>query len=750
MLSQAVRTYSRKIITRYDSISKTNLHITKVGFLLAFLLVSLRPCAGETKVLFQTDSVTGGLFPSDRLTTPDPSTRTGLRMDLPPSENFCDADTYASVCSNAALLNQLDGFSLHSRVMVCFSDDVQPTTLTDGIKLIPLDSPQKVISINQVLYHSDSKSHCAYARPDSVLDQGSRYLLLVTNAVMDKNGQPVRDDGSFKRSLLKGDPYDSALAAALNSFSSPLPLSGSIVAASLFTTMNATSWLQDVHDYVRRDALSLVLPAGFPYQFQISDLQSLVWQADTGTGTESQPIPLSVLSKVGHVESVAFGLFMSPNYLNTIGSAAGTITTEGTKPVPIPGLLGGLTFGYVPVSFHVFLPSGPMPSKGWPVVIYGHGLGDNQFGAPTYIASTLAANGYATLAFEVTGHGYGLDSKIAVTDKYSRKFTVVAPGRGVQIAANAPIGPSDGCVAPGAVAIRDCARQTAVDLFALVKTIQQTHGLTLGLDPQRIYYVGQSFGSVYGSLFHAVEPNVRAAVLSVGGGSNVDVARLSLPGRQLVDYYLAGLGIPSNTPPFEDYFHDYGDFHENYNDEYVFRDQSVVTDAVPGALPVQAALEAADWIGMLGDPLAFAPHWKTAPFPGMPEKSTLFHYSLGDLEEPNPANSALIRAGGIEGSSWFLRTDIAAQSAPEIPFIMSPGVPFPILPHRMLSNPTIFDDPNETSISLAEQQSVAEYFNSDGQTIPDPNLYLTGIFQGVTLFEQLAKLPEELNFFIPK
>jgi hypothetical protein len=383
-------------------------------------------------------------------------------------------------------------------------------------------------------------------------------------------------------------------------------------------------------------------------------------------------------------------------------------------------------------------------------VIYGHGLGDNQFGAPTYIASTLAANGYATLAFEVTGHGYGPNSTVAITDQSGNKFTVATPGRGVQIAANTPIGASDGCIVPGAIAIRDCGRQTAVDLFALVKTIQGTHGLALGLNPQRIYYLGQSFGTVYGSLFHAVEPSVKTAVLSVGGGSNVDVARLSLPGRQLVNFYLAGLGIPSNTPPFENYFHDYDSFHEGYNDEYIFRDQPVATDTVPGALPIQAALEAADWIGMLGDPLAFAPHWKNAPLPGVPAKSTLFHYSLGDLEEPNPANSALIRAAGIQGSSWLLRTDMAAGTAPEILSIMSPGVPFPILPHRILSNPTIFSDPAETSISLAEQQSIVEYFNSDGQTVPNPNLYLTGVFQGATLFKQPAQLPEDLNFFLPK
>ena len=44
---------------------------------------------------------------------------------------------------------------------------------------------------------------------------------------------------------------------------------------------------------------------------------------------------------------------------------------------------------------------------GIPLVIFGHGLGDNQFGGPTFMASTLAKNGYATLVIEFPGHGYG-------------------------------------------------------------------------------------------------------------------------------------------------------------------------------------------------------------------------------------------------------------------------------------------------------------------------------------------------------
>ena len=717
--------------------------------LLGWLLIPVCLLSGQTTVVFQPGSTTGGPFPSNALTVADNSTRTGIRISLLPSAESCDPTSSASVCSNAALLNQLDGFSVNPRVMVCFSGDVNPATLSGGIKLIPLNAPQNVLSLNQFLYHRSSQNYCAYAKPENVLDQQSPYLLIVTDAVLDANGLPIQADSNFQKALSSSDSYYSFLASALNSFSRPRSLSGKIVAASLFTTMSATTWLEDARDYVNHFAPGVALPAGLPFQFRISDLQSMTWQADIGVGTQSQPIDLSALGKSGQVGSVAFGLFMSPNYLNPGGPAAGTITTNGVTPVPIPNLLGGLTLSYVPVSFHVFLPAGQAPSGGWPVVIYGHGLGDNQFGAPTYIASTLAAHGYATLAMEITGHGYGPAGKVALTGKSGQQFTVATPGRGIQLSPGNPIGASDGCIVPGAVAVRDCGRQTAVDLLALVKTIEQTKGLFLGLNPQRIYYVGQSFGSVYGTLFHAVEPSVKTAVLSVGGGSNVDVARLTVTGRQIGVEYLAGLDLLNVPPaPLQAYFHD------AFNDEYPYRDALTIDDStvpggsIPGALAVQAAFEAADWLGMLGDPLAYAPHLKNSPLTGVPAKSTFFQYSWGDLEEPNPANSAWIRAAGGQDSAWLFRFDAAAQIRPEILGIMSPGFPLPILPHRILSNPTIFDGdkPAETAIALAEQQAAAAYFDSDGDTVPNPNQYLTAPFAGQTLFEQPASLPERLNF----
>src|SRR4030095_12415097 len=106
---------------------------------------------------------------------------------------------------------------------------------------------------------------------------------------------------------------------------------------------------------------------------------------------------------------------------------------------------------------------------------------------------TLAKAGFATLAMETVGHGFGPASVAALVDSNGQQHVVSTPGRGVPLSPDGSIGPLDGCIVPGPLAVRDCFRQTAVDLMALVRNIG-ANGLGVNLDPSRIYYVGHSLG----------------------------------------------------------------------------------------------------------------------------------------------------------------------------------------------------------------------------------------------------------------
>jgi hypothetical protein len=613
-------------------------------------------------------------------------------------------------------VNQLDGFSVNPRLMVCFSAPVDPNTLQTGISITALVDGS-MISINQIIY--DPSSNCAFAKPNQVLNQRSQYLLVVNGSIRDTSGQPVTADPAFVSCLASNTGYCSALSQAVRNSVKP---SASVVAASLFTTMSATIWLEQARNYVDGNTST---PASILAKFPLSNLANITWvpQDNTQTTANQLSLPLSALSGVG---SITFGAYNSPDFISPL---------DGTIPTTPTGQRLSTPYFPVPVSFHVFLPASAKPRNGYPVVIYGHGLSDNQFGAPTYIASILAQKGFATLALEITGHGYGPASVVNVTDRSGNVQTVPTPGRGIQLPGNTSIGPTDGCIAPGAVAVRDCARQTAIDLFALVRTIQVSPGLNL--DPTQVYYVGQSFGGTYGTLFQAVERSVSTAVLNVAGGTSVDLARLAITARPLGIAYLAQLGllnIPPDPPQFP-----FG----NFNDSYVFRDSAPVVNNIPGAMAIQAAFEAADWLGMLGDPLSYAPHLQSAlRLDSVPVKSTLFQFGYGDLEVPNPTEFALVSAAGAS-SAWFFRFDQAvANGHPELLSITTPDVaPLPILPHRILANPTVLPGgvPAELSIAFAEQQQVAAYFQSNGMLNPDPNQYVTSPFStALQLFQPLV------------
>jgi hypothetical protein len=703
---------------------------------LVLLFIPLPLWCGSTTALFQPSSPSIGPYPTNALAIKTETQKTGLQINLPLPAG-CTVLSTSADCVNRQLLNQLDGFSVNPRIMVCFSGPVDVSTLRNGISIMAVDRDGPSIGIDQVIF--DPAGMCAYAKPDEVLDQQTRYLLVVTADVADAEGKQLKADKNYSDCVKRADSaYCQALSQAIDAVSgkSHGKSKGDVISASLFTTMSATSWLQQAHAQINSGAIP---GAGTLYgalsTFALKDVASVTWMPQTGVSgvNYNQTLPLGVLAGV---ERISFGLYLSPLYLNTSGPQAGTINTTPTNTsIPIPSTL-------IPVSFHLFLPAASLSAGKIPVIIYGHGLGDSQFGASTFAASTWAQKGYATLSIEITGHGFGPLSTTQITAA-SGNTMVATPGRGIQLSADAPIGPSDGCILPTAIGTRDCSRQTAVDLFALVAAIKNTQGLGLNLDPSRIYYTGQSFGSFYGTLFEAVAPEVLAGTLNSGGGTQVDAARLSPIVRQVGAAYLAGFTPPLlNVPPAPSQAY----FHDGFNDEYIYRGQAM-TDTVPGALAIQAAFEEADWLGMLGDPLSYAAHLKNEPLPGVPAKQMLVQFGLGDLEVPNPTESALVRAAGLQPATWLLRTDLAAAIDPRLLGLTQPGAPFPVYPHRFLSNPLLFDPsspPLVTAIGVAAQMQIADFFASGA--IPDPNQYLSGPLAGYTLFQNPAVLPDGLNF----
>ncbi len=248
--------------------------------------------------------------------------------------------------------------------------------------------------------------------------------------------------------------------------------------------------------------------------------------------------------------------------------------------------------------FQLFLPSGAKPAGGYPVAIFGHGFTDSMYGAPWTVASSFAARGIATLAIQVVGHGGGGQGMLTVTSG-GNTVTLPAGGRGYDQNGDGLIDATEGVNAAAPYTVlgsRDGLRQTAVDLMQLISVVD--NGMDVDgdgradLDRERIYYTGQSFGGIYGTILLGVEPRIKAGVPNVPGGSITEVARLGAF-RPLTGIALASR-LPSliNLPPAGGI---------NFNENIPLRDRAPVVNNVPGAMAIQQLLDRNEWAQQAGN-----------------------------------------------------------------------------------------------------------------------------------------------------
>jgi hypothetical protein len=159
------------------------------------------------QVSFSLGSPTGGPFPSDLFTVPDPSHNTGLRVNLP----FPDCAARPSDCADLDVINTLDGFNVQPRLSIPFSGPIDVSTATsDTIFLIRLGSTVpdgtfggKVVGINQVVW--DPETNTLHVESDELLKQHSRYAVIVTQDVHDTAGHRLGDKAfdQFRKQLKK-------------------------------------------------------------------------------------------------------------------------------------------------------------------------------------------------------------------------------------------------------------------------------------------------------------------------------------------------------------------------------------------------------------------------------------------------------------------------------------------------------------------------------------------------------------------
>lgn len=727
----------------------TENHSFAFRFALGLIILAAVPslALAATHPLFNLQSTAQSPFPSDRFAVLDSQQLTGLRVNLP----LPNCGTNPSDCADITLLNQLDGFNLQPRLSIPFDGPIDVSTVNSStIFLVQLPagfsigSPLRgeelngfqpnIIGINQVVW--DPASLTLFAESDQHLDQDVSYLLVVTSGVHDASGQPIETSADF-RNLNAGDSadqqlrdYRKALQSVLNNGAlhkiAPGLTSQNIAAASVFTTQTATATLQSIREQIKAAAPpqvtfkigsngeTTVFPlntvTGFTWNVQALTVGPLVPQNLAGNLAALQVFP-------GSIATMAFGKFTGQHWQN------------GNVFIPqVPTGQSVPSQGTEDLFFDVFIPAGPRPTNGWPVAIFGHGFGDSKQGAPFAVASTLAHNGIASISINVVGHGFGPNSTLTV-NQGATSTSFPEGGRGFDQDGNGQITGTEGSSTfvlslQGTIGSRDALQQTAADLMQVVRAIQggidvDGDGLP-DLDASRIYYTGQSFGGIYGTIFMGIENGIRAGVPNVPGGSIIDIVRLSPTFKLLLTQALVVRTpslLNSTTPPFF------------FDDNSPLRNLPPVINGVPGAIAIQTVEDTSRWLGQAGDPVAWAPFIRKAPLPGDLAKSVIIQFARGDETVPNPTATALIRSGDLKDRATFFRNDLA----------FALGVGFGKNPHTFLTN--IGGTPPVAAVAVGGQTQIAVFLASDGTLTIDPD-------GPGPLFEVpiAGPLPEDLGF----
>jgi len=730
-----------------------------------------------------------GVFPSNVFTVADCTNLTGLRVNLPSPDSITNPADFQDV----QVINTLDGFNIQPRLSIPFDGPIDVSTVnSQSVFLVRMgdttdcrDHRTQIIGVNQIVW--DPATNTLHVESDELLEQHTRYALIVTDAIRDADGQAVKATKDFRLAPLKllcsrdpalrsyGLELLQGLVAAWRAGVSPQH----IVTASVFTTQSTTAVLEKIRDQIH-DATPA--PADFNVGlngeravFNLDDVTVFTVNQQTRDDQVSPPpsvnTPLALLRAIpGAVDQIAFGRFDSPDYrvhpgeyIPAVGTRTGTPEVQGTNTI----------------YFTLYLPSGPKPANGWPVAIVGHGSGgalgnkDGNYGTPAF-AAALAEQGIATIGINAAGFGLGPGSTITVTTVTpdgGGTVTLPAGGRAIDQNGDHTDGTAEGYLATSPQAIiseRDGRIQTDADLMQLVQVIQagvDVNGDEIAdLDPGSVYYTGISLGGMYGAQFLAVEPDVSAGAFLVLGGPAIDRLRfggvnragsgllgqtagtavvshglLNAPGITSLD----GLTVPAP------YFNENMPLRDGVplNVTVLLADgttenrviQSPVTNDVVGAMEIQQVFDNWEWVSLGGDPLAYAPYLRKDPLPGVDAKSVLVQFAKGDVYAENPTTTAFLRAGELADQATYYRYDLTPMYS-QNPNLRTPvGYPHTFAALTTSTNSTI------KAIALAAQQQIAAFFASDGATIIQPPGVPAEYFE-VGMDE--SELPEGLNYTV--
>ena len=280
--------------------------------LLGTLLPTAAASAAGVRVRFDVGDPSGSIFPSDLFTVLDSSQNTFRRVRLPKP----DCVARPSDCADLDVVNTLDGFNVQARLSLPFDGPIDPSTVTSAnVFLISLGSTLgggsigHIVGINQVVW--DPALLTAFAETDELLDQHTRYALVVTSGVQDAEGDAIgAAEGfeDFRHDLNFGQTKEESLKAYRKDLLDTLAVVHKlgldaphvvVVGLSIFTTQSATSTLEKVRAQIKA---RMPAPASFALAadgsrtvFPFAGLAGITFRRQIGTATfVNVPVPTAL------------------------------------------------------------------------------------------------------------------------------------------------------------------------------------------------------------------------------------------------------------------------------------------------------------------------------------------------------------------------------------------------------------------------------------------------------------------------
>jgi hypothetical protein len=512
-------------------------------------------------------------FPTDRLLDDTGHVHLSgayLAADVPADSRYDGLRTYLDNTVQSA--NQLTGFSPFAPIRVRFDTPVADGAVPDGsVLIVQADPPFAVQSISAIgVAAGTAGANVIEIQPRLPLDAKARYVYIVTTAVRDADGHPIRRDPDLTAALHGDVPSLAAWRDSLEPVRQHLSdiTLDDIAMIDTFTTQPTTDDLVSIVGQFT----SGKLPAAQP-NFDDTSIPGLV----TGIFAEGTP---GFTQYVGSATSpflaaVAVGTFNSYDF------------RYGPQQAFDPAKVAGdVTPSTNDVDFYMTIPKDPPPPGGYPITIFGHGLG--QSGQDTITIGSLEGADAGVL--------------IGISD--------VEQGRRGNLLSFFNFN--------DALATRENFRQSVADIIQLVRMIRAATVPPFDqVDKSRIRYFGVSLGGIMGSMFMGYEPDVEVGMLSVPGGGLPSIIQSDVIGGLLQPMLAEASGVPLDDPFFPVLLHEF-----------------IIT---------------AQWLGDAGDPINVAPFVidPDRRLPGVPPKRILMHEGMHDSVVPNQTTDNLALAMGL-------------------------------------------------------------------------------------------------------